>query len=168
MLMGLAWALKDYFKNKDSKTAPRQKIAQPNNLLADTVLGHNAHFDIIEQRLNALSAGDQHLLDHLSPFALRTVLSAPAEVVEEVLTHHKASFEQRMRYNAHENTPVAFVAHMMLAAIPSPLKTFIMDCCERLGMHPTAEPSSPQAFAQRLEKYRSAPVRPAPVARALK
>lgn len=167
-LMGLTFAMKDYFKSKDSKTAPRQKIAQPNNPLADTVLGHNAHFDIIEQRLNSLSAGDRHLLEHLSPFELRTVLSAPSNVVEEVLTHHKASFEQRMRYNAHENTPVAFVAHMMLAAIPSPLKTFIMDCCERLGMHPTAEPSSPQAFAQRLEKYRAAPIRPTPVARVLK
>lgn len=168
MLMGLTFAMKDYFKSKDSKTAPRQKIAQPNNPLADTVLGHNAHFDIIEQRLNSLSAGDRHLLEHLSPFELRTVLSAPSNVVEEVLTHHKASFEQRMRYNAHENTPIAFVAHMMLAAIPSPLKTFIMDCCERLGMHPTAEPSSPQAFAQRLEKYRAAPIRPTPVARVLK
>ena len=168
MLMGLGWALKDYIKNKDSKTAPRQKIAQPNNLLADTVLGHDVHADIIEQRLNALSPGDQHLLEHLSPFALRTVLSAPANVAQEVLTHHKASFEQRMRYNAHENTPVAFLAHMMLTALPSPLKTFVVDCCAQLGIQPTAEPSSPQAFAQRLEQYRAAPVRQTPLARVLK
>lgn len=96
------------------------------------------------------------------------MLSAPAEVAQEVLTHHKASFEQRMRYNAQENSPVAFLAHMMLTALPSPLKTFMMDCCERLGMHPTPEPSSPQSFAQRLEKYRPAPHRPTPAARALK
>lgn len=86
---------------------------------------------------------------------MRAVLTSPPEVVEDILKYHKISFEQKTQYVAKELNFLNFLGHMMIIAFPSPLKNFITSCCDAVGLEVKPELVSPQAFAKRLEQYRS-------------
>lgn len=155
MGIGLTFALMDRHNRKNERTAPRQKISQSNNPLSDSVIGYETYQNQIDNVLNKLSEGDKHLLDHLSPFALRAVLISPSEVVEDILKYHKISFRQKQQYTAKEQTAIEFLGHMMVLPLPEISKNFIITCSEQIGFQVEREPVTPQAFAKRLEQYRS-------------
>lgn len=155
MSIGLGFAFADrYSKKHECVAAPRQKIALPNNQLSENVMGYKLNEDKINYILNKLTEGEKHLLTHLSPFALRAVLTCPPDVAEEILKHHKISFEQKLQYAAKELNPINFIGHMMVFALPSQLKKFILDCSIAFGFEIENEPVSPQSFSKRLNQYR--------------
>lgn len=156
LAMGLGLSFMDrYSKKQERVAAPRQKISLPNNPLSEQAMGYTVHQEKIDFVLNKLTERDKHLLNHLSPFALRAVLTSPPEVVEDILKYHKISFEQKTQYVAKELNFLNFLGHMMIIAFPSPLKNFITSCCDAVGLEVKPELVSPQAFAKRLEQYRS-------------
>lgn len=114
-----------------------------------------------------LSTADKHLLSHLSPYEMRTVLISTPEVAEEVLDAVRPSFAQRENAFASNESYFSFIGHMMEAAVLPPrlrkpiahiLKSFSQVPLVK-SMGATFEDSfdSSSSFAQRLNRFRQVP-----------
>lgn len=165
--IGLYSVYTQWTKGRSAPVELNSRIAKSSNSLAEEFYSYNSHKQVINTTLEGLTTADKHLLSHLSPYEIRTILTSTPEVAKEILDAVRPSFAQRENAFASNESYFSFIGHMMEAAVlPSRLRKPIVNILESFSQVPLAKSmgttfqdsfDSSSSFAQRLNKFRQVP-----------
>lgn len=165
--IGLGSAYQQWSKGRSAPVELHSKIAKLSNPLAEDFFSYASKEVTIKPILDGLSNADKHLLSHLSPYEMRTVLSSSPEVTQELLEYLRPSFAQRKSALAGSESFFSYMGHMMGAAVlPSTLRKPLADILERYENTAVGQAfdakfvdsfDSSRAFSERLKRFRETP-----------
>jgi len=166
LLLGLTLAksYKEWSESKNSVVELHSQIAKKSNNLAESFFGYEKHKDKIKNQLDGISEADKHLLKHLSPYEMRTVLVSGPEKIKDLLDCAPHSFSQRKSALATTQGWLMYTANMMITVIPEKIKSKIVrlgysfnefPVSQKTGLIFEDEYDSSASLSKRLQKFRA-------------